>query len=93
VVSDEDRRLLDAVGRRIAELRRKLRLTQAELAERLETTISNYQRIEHGFQNLTILTMAKIAAALDTTVVALLKAPRAAKPKRGRPRNANKSHV
>jgi transcriptional regulator with XRE-family HTH domain len=86
VVADEDRRLLDAVGRRIAELRRKLGLTQAEIAERLETTISNYQRIEHGFQNLTILTMAKIAAALDTKINALLKAPRTVKSKRGRPR-------
>jgi transcriptional regulator with XRE-family HTH domain len=66
-------------------------LTQAELAERLETTISNYQRIEHGFQNLTILTMAKIAAALDTKIIALLKAPRTVKPKRGRPRSTSKT--
>jgi len=85
VSPDDDRQLLDAVGRRIGDLRRSASLTQAEVAERLGTTVSNYQRIEHGFQNLTILTMAKLARALGVRVDELFASPRPSTPKRGRP--------
>ena len=82
---DDDRRLLDSVGRRIGELRKRAALTQAEVAERLETSVSNFQRIEHGFQNLTILTLAKIARILGVKLGALFAPPRPVKRKRGRP--------
>lgn len=45
---------------------------QKDLAARLEMAQTYLAQIEHGRQNLTIRTLAKIANALDTTVVALL---------------------
>jgi transcriptional regulator with XRE-family HTH domain len=85
VDSDDERQILDAVGRRIGQLRLRASLTQAEIAERLGTSVSNFQRIEHGFQNLTILTMAKIARALGVNVGNLFVESGSPKRKRGRP--------
>lgn len=74
-----------AVGRRIADLRESRGITQAEAAELLETSVSNYQRIEHGHQNLTLRSMVRIASAFETTVAGLL-APHGERPsRRGRP--------
>ena len=81
----DDEALLDAVGRRIGELRQRVGLTQAEVAERFGTTISNYQRIEHGLQNLTLITMAKIARVLSVEVGSLLERPRSKRRGPGRP--------
>ena len=47
---DPDERLLDDVGRRIGELRARAGLTQAQLAEAVAMTVTNYQRIEAGTQ-------------------------------------------
>jgi transcriptional regulator with XRE-family HTH domain len=85
VEPDNDRHLLDAVGRRIAELRKRAGLTQAQMAEGLGTTVSNYQRIEHGFQNLTIVTMVKISRILGVKIGALFAAPHRSSRQRGRP--------
>ncbi len=52
--------LVRTVTRRIAEVRQSLGITQAEMAERLETALNNYKRIERG-QNITIHTLARIA--------------------------------
>ncbi len=84
----EDERLLDAVGRRIGELREKAGITQAEAAERFGTTVSNWQRIEHGLQNLTLVTMAKIAHVLGVEMGAILKRPLTKRAGRGRPPKA-----
>jgi transcriptional regulator with XRE-family HTH domain len=78
--------LLEEVGRRIAELRERAGLTQAQVAERFGTTVSNYQRIEHGFQNMTVLTLAKIARILDVELNAFFARPRRPRSGRGRPR-------
>jgi transcriptional regulator with XRE-family HTH domain len=64
VPAEDPEGVIQHVGRRIAELRERARLTQADVAERLETTVPNYQRIEHGTQNVTIRTMVKIAGIL-----------------------------
>jgi len=79
-------RLLENVGRRIRELRVKAGLTQAEVAERFGTTVPNYQRIEHGLQNLTLRTIARLAVVLDARVAEFFKSPRKMNPARGRPR-------
>jgi transcriptional regulator with XRE-family HTH domain len=52
------------VTRRIATLRRELGVTQDELAERLGTATRNIQRMEAG-QNLTLHTLARVAAVLE----------------------------
>ena len=65
---EDAEKLKDHVGRRIAELREAADLTQANVAEKIDTTVTNYQRIEHGTQNVTLETMAKIANAIGVKV-------------------------
>jgi ribosome-binding protein aMBF1 (putative translation factor) len=79
---DPDERLLDDVGRRIGELRARAGLTQAQLAEAVAMTVTNYQRIEAGTQNLTLRTMGRIARVLGVQVVDLLTPPEEPRPRR-----------
>jgi len=74
------------VGRRIGELREAAGLTQAQVAEELDMTVSNYQRIEHGLQNLSIKTMVRVAAALGVPAAKLLTATSTRRRGRGRPK-------
>lgn len=69
------------VGRRIAQLRRDAGLTQAKLAELLGMAVPNVQRIERGAQNITVQTVARLAAALHVEPAELLKAPDAGQAK------------
>lgn len=77
--------LIHKVGRKIAELRRKAGLTQEELAEKLGVGWRYVSRAERG-ENLSLLTMAKIANALGVRVKALLNEPRTIAIKQGRPK-------
>lgn len=77
--------VIENVGRRIAELRAEAGLTQAEVARRIETAVSNYQRIEHGLQNLTIRTLVRISGVLGVSVARLFEKPSASRGGRGRP--------
>ena len=79
-------KVIEQIARRIGELRERAGLTQVEVAERLDTGVSNYQRIEHGLQNLTIRTMVRIASTLGVPVEAFFEAPKARGTKRGRGR-------
>ncbi|WP_437555502.1 helix-turn-helix domain-containing protein [Sorangium sp. So ce367] len=79
------------MGRRIAELRARSGRTQAEVAEALGTSVPNYQRIEHGQQNVTIRTMVRIANVIGARVAEFFQEPEAPTPeapqrRRGRPR-------
>lgn len=65
---EDPEKLKVLVGGRIAELRVRADLTQANVAERIGTTTSNYQRIEYGGQNLTLESLAKIANAIGVRV-------------------------
>ena len=59
---------------RIAELRREKKLSQAELARKLHTTqqmISDIETFRHA--NLTVLTLQKIAQALNSRLVVDLR--------------------
>lgn len=80
--------MIEHVARLIAELRTEAGLTQAEVAERIETTVSNYQRIEHGLQNTTIKMLVKIANAIGVPTASFFgPAPRTSRKRReGRPR-------
>ena len=60
-------------------------LTQAQVAEAVAMTLTNYQRIEAGTQNLTLRTMAKIARALDVRVADLLVPPEEPRARRKQP--------
>ncbi len=54
----------------VKNIRRKKNLTQEELAELSDLSISYVKQIESckGFKNLTLTTMLKISKALDTTI-------------------------
>lgn len=78
-------KLFVLVGRRIAEIRKREGLTQAQLAERLEFSVQYLSRVELG-TNLTLGTMVKIANAIGVKVIELMQ-PGANEPvRRGRPR-------
>lgn len=58
---EEGQRLM--IAYKIAGLRRKEKMSQAELARKLGTTQSVIARMEHGNQNFTADTLQKIAAS------------------------------
>lgn len=59
----------------IKRLRKRKNLTQEELAELADLSISYVKQIESckGFKNLTLTTMLKLSKALDTTISNLFK--------------------
>lgn len=60
------------VGERIATMRRELRLTQEQLAERAGFATSYVARIEGGKRKPTLETVATIAKALDVPLAELV---------------------
>ncbi len=75
------------LGLKVAELRRNLGLTQAELCERHRVPLRYLQHIEAGEVNVTFLTLVRLAKALEVAPGRLCAAPRSKKKaKRGRPR-------
>jgi transcriptional regulator with XRE-family HTH domain len=66
-VADAEKTIRD-VGRRIAELREKAKLTQDQLAELTEMEPQNLRSIEAGRRNLTIRTMSRLAVALGCSI-------------------------
>jgi transcriptional regulator with XRE-family HTH domain len=71
VKEDPDQIILE-VGRRVAELRRGAGMSQSEFALKLGITPQSVQSIERGIQNLTLRTMAKLAAALEVRMLDLV---------------------
>lgn len=79
-------KLVCAVGRRIAELRRAKHWTQEQFAAEAEVLIGYVRRVEGGYENLSLESLEKLATLLEVDVVELLKPPAAAEVRRGRPR-------
>jgi transcriptional regulator with XRE-family HTH domain len=80
------KRVLKDLGRRAAELRQALGLTQAELADRLTVTSRYVQSVEAGQENLTVESLTVLAAVLDVAVVALFEPPTSRVVRLGRPK-------
>jgi transcriptional regulator with XRE-family HTH domain len=75
------------IGRRVAELRRARDWTQTECARRLGVSVGYIKRIEAGEQNLTLVSVARLAACVGVDALVLFVAPRNGTPRRpGRPR-------
>lgn len=70
--SDEDVRHLGAT---IRELRQNRAMTLADLANRSTLSIGLLSRLENGGGNPSLLTLTKLAAALDVPVVSLFRRP------------------
>lgn len=64
-------------GKRLRELRDERGLTQEKLAELAGLERTYISQAEQGRRNTTVLTLQKLAAALDVEVTELLKAPSA----------------
>lgn len=61
-----------AIGKKIRVLRRRKRMTQAELAEKCEISLSFLGHIERGTRKLSVDTLYKIAKTLHCSVDDLL---------------------
>lgn len=82
-----DDALLAAVAARIVDARVASGMTQARAAEAIGMTLTNYQRIEAGGQNLTLRTLARLASGLGVGVSAFFTGRvRRRRRKPGRPR-------
>ncbi len=79
-------KLVRAVGRRIAELRRAKHWTQEQFAAEAEVLIGYVRRVEGGYENLSLESLEKLANILDVAVIELLKPPAKTDVPRGRPR-------
>jgi len=70
----EFKRLFDEFGQQleisyqILQLRKKKKMSQAQLAKKIRTTQSNVARIESGNQNLTVEMLNRVATALGTNL-------------------------
>lgn len=69
---DGERDLLQALGRRIRDLRTSKQLSQRVLADRARTQVSYIVAIEKGRKNPTIGMLARIAAALGADLAGLV---------------------
>ena len=68
---DRQHRVLVALGRAIREARLSRSISQEKLALLAEVDRSYVGRIERGDNNVAVLTLARLAAALDLTVAKL----------------------
>jgi transcriptional regulator with XRE-family HTH domain len=67
-VPEDPEKVIDTLCKRIAELRVRAELTQAAVAERANMRLPNYQRIEHGLQNVKLKTLVRISNAIGVGV-------------------------
>jgi UDP-N-acetylglucosamine 1-carboxyvinyltransferase len=61
----------EKIGFLIAQVRQEKGLTQAEFARRLSTSQSAVNRIEHGRQNLSLETLARVSDVLNKQLISL----------------------
>lgn len=61
----------EKIGNLIKQIRQERGLTQAEFAEKLSTSQSAVNRIEHGKQNISLDTLARISDVLDKQLISL----------------------
>ncbi len=87
---DDPEELLRDIGRKIAERRAELGLTQEQLAERLGVNTRYLARLERGGQNLTVHRLAWLASRLELRVAQLFEAPHDRTVKKGRPRRTER---
>jgi transcriptional regulator with XRE-family HTH domain len=91
VQKETPERIIAGVGRRVAEIRESLGLTQQEMAERLRMPLKNLQRIEAGM-NLTIRTLVRLARGLGAPTRTLFEEPESSGGRRvGRPSRKQQS--
>lgn len=68
-----DSNYLISLGKRIKHLRLERKISQTEIAYRCGFDKSNYNTIESGKRNPTVLSLLKIANALEVSIIELFK--------------------
>lgn len=86
----DPQRVAKDVGRRVAELRTSIGLTQQDLAERAAVSLKYVQRVEAGRENLTIRSLVWLADLVEAKVAELFAAPRTREVRVGRPRTESR---
>jgi transcriptional regulator with XRE-family HTH domain len=74
------------VAANIRQERRKLGMTQAEVAEAAEMSVRALSEVENGVVDLSVSTLCRIARALEVKPALLLRKAELVKPPAGRPR-------
>lgn len=64
--------ILKSLGERIFSLRKEKKLSQAQLASMASLDRSFISEIENGQKNISVITLEKIAKALETSMGSLL---------------------
>ncbi len=71
----KDIEYLKKLGNRIRELRKMQKMTQLDVAGKMENFAEQIGRIERGEQNVSVCTLKKIASALNITMTELFDFP------------------
>jgi transcriptional regulator with XRE-family HTH domain len=56
---------LHNLGKEICEARKRMKMSQAELAEKADISVTYLSKIECGYRNFSVYTLAKISQALS----------------------------
>jgi transcriptional regulator with XRE-family HTH domain len=87
VERERPEKVIEGVGKKVAEIRRSLGWTQQQAAERLRMPLKNLQRVEAGM-NLTLRTLVRIANGFGVRARSLLDEPSSRERRKpGRPRS------
>lgn len=73
MLKTKDIQIVKNIGYNLRILRLKNNLTQSQVAFELNTSTKQYQRIEYGEINTSILTIIKLAEILEVSVSDILK--------------------
>lgn len=68
MMTDTEKAYLYTIGKNIARLRRQNKLSQLDVCAEIKMEKSNLSAIENGRQNVTALTLKKIADVIDVDV-------------------------
>lgn len=88
--SEDPDTVIRDVGRRVAELRTGLGLTQDKFAEALGVSGVYVRRVEIGQENLTLRSLTRLAAMLGVRAMDLLAVPQSREVRVGRPPRRSK---
>ena len=68
MTKNKEKQFLYKIGKNIARLRKEKGLTQFDIGVQIDMEKSNLSSIENGRQNVTCITLMKIASAMDAEV-------------------------
>lgn len=85
-----DERIIDYVGANVLRLRKRLGLTQEQMAERLGMNARYLRRIEAADVNVSVVQLARIARVLDVPPGLLIRKTKSFDRAPGRPRGKSR---